>query len=237
MTNSPQQLTLGISHIDDATFSNFYRAKASPNAMAVAALQRQFSPLGEAFIFLWGVSGSGRTHLLQAACHEAQENGLRIQYFSLADLLGFSPAHLFENLEALDLICLDDLQLIAGRDDWELSIFHLFNRLRDSGKHLLVSANLGPHQLPIQLLDLRSRLNSGVTFQLHSLDDFEKQSALQQRARRRGLELTDEVAKFILSRAPRDMNELFKSLSLLDDVSLTAQRKLTIPFVKQVLGL
>lgn len=233
----PQQLSLGISHVDDATFDNFYLAPGSPNAVAMSALRQQFSPLGEKFIFLWGLSGSGLTHLLQAACHQAQEQGHSIQYLPLSNMLGYSPQHLLEGLDSQDLVCLDELQVIAGKSDWELAIFHLFNRLRDSGKQLLLAADFGPHQLPIDLPDLRSRLNSGVSFGLQRLNDQEKCSALQQRALRRGLELTDEVAKYILSRASRDMNELFRSLSKLDDASLTEQRKLTIPFVKQVLGL
>lgn len=238
MTNSgPQQLSLGISHIDDATFDNFYLAATSPNAIAVAAVRQQFSPLGENFIYLWGGSGSGLTHLLQAACHQAQEQGHRIQYLPLGTLLGFEPQHLLEGLDSQDLVCLDDLQLVTGKADWELAIFHLFNRLRDSGKQLLLAANLGPHQLAIELPDLRSRLNSGISFGLQQLNDQEKCAALQERALRRGLELTLEVARFILTRASRDMNKLFYSLSKLDDASLAEQRKLTIPFVKQVLGL
>lgn len=235
--SQPQQLSLGIAHIDDATFDNFYLSPQSANALAVSALRQQFSALGEKFIFLWGGQGCGLTHLLQSACHSAQEQGSRIQYLPLRDMLHFSPQLLLEGLESLDLICIDDLHLIAGKSDWELALFHLFNRLRDSGKHLLVAADLGPHQLKIELPDLRSRLNSGVSFQIQQLDDQEKQAALQERAQRRGLELTDDVAKFILQRAPRNMNELFVNLSALDDASLAEQRKLTIPFVKQVLKL
>jgi DnaA-homolog protein len=117
------------------------------------------------------------------------------------------------------------------------ALFNLYNRIRDAGKLLLVAAVIGPRELPVKLPDLASRLQWGLTLQVHSLDDQDKQQALQLRARARGLELSDEVAHFIIQRLPRDMNELFWQLNRLDHASLAEQRKLTIPFVKKILGL
>jgi len=231
-----RQLSLGITHIDDATFDNFYRS-GDINGLPVQALQQQFSPLGEAFIFLWGGSGCGLTHLLQAACRRAQEWEANAQYITLEDRLRYSPEYLLDGLEVFDLIAIDGIHLVVGDRLWELALFHLFNRLRDAGKKLLIAANIGPHQLAVDLPDLHSRLQSGVSFQIQQLNDQTKQQALQQRAHGRGLELTDDVARYILQRAPRDMSELFRSLEKLDHASLAEQRKLTIPFVKQVLGL
>ncbi len=236
-SSSPQQLSLGVSLNDDATFENYYVAPGSSNAQVVACLQAQLAPGGEPLVFVWGDPGTGLTHLLQAACHSAQDLGLSIQYLPLRDLIGFAPEHLLDGLEALDLICLDGLDLVAGNPGWEQALFGFFNRMRDNGRRLLISAHQGPRELPIALPDLQSRLNWGVTYQLQELDDSEKQAALQLRAKARGLELSDEVAQFILHRAPRDLNELFCFLNRLDDASLAEQRKLTIPFVKQVLGL
>ncbi len=237
MVNSPQQLSLGVSLNDDATFENFFAPGATGNAQVIASLRQQLEGKGETFIYLWGAPGCGLTHLLQASCHYAQNLGLAIQYLPLRDLVGFAPSELFVGLEDLDFICLDCLACIAGREDWELAIFNLFNLLRDSGKKLLVAAELGPQELPLGLADLRSRLQWGLTYQVQSLNDEEKQSALQMRARARGLELSDEVAQFIVQRLPRDTNQLFLQLSRLDHASLTEQRKLTIPFVKRVLNL
>lgn len=238
MSNSlPQQLSLGVSLNDDATFENFHTAEGTSNAQVVASLRAQLTPAGEQMIFLWGAPGVGVTHLLQAACHRAQELGLSMQYLPIRDMIGFAPEQLLDGLEALDLVCLDGLDLVVGNPIWEQALFNFFNRMRDSGGRLLMAAHQGPRELPIQLPDLQSRLNWGITFQLHSMEDAEKQAALQLRAKARGLELNDEVAQFILHRAPRDMNELFCYLNRLDDASLAEQRKLTIPFVKQVLSL
>ncbi|MGV8836213.1 HdaA/DnaA family protein, partial [Cellvibrio sp.] len=155
----------------------------------------------------------------------------------LRDLVGYAPDDLFTGLEMVDLVCLDCLPTIAGRADWELAIFHLYNRLRDAGKCLLVAAEHSPRELALSLEDLRSRLQWGLTYQLHSLTDDDKQQALQMRARARGLELGDEVAQYIIQRLPRDTNELFWQLARLDHASLAEQRKLTIPFVKKVLAI
>jgi len=232
----PQQLSLGVSLNDDATFENFYAPDSTANTHIVAALRAQIANGNESFIYVWGAPGCGLTHLLQAACHQAQTLGKSFQYFPLRDLVGYAPHELFAGLETLDFVCLDGLDLVIGRSEWELALFNLFNVLRDLGKLLLVAAVHSPRELAVQLPDLASRLQWGATFHLHTLDDTEKQQALQFRARARGLELNDEVATYILQRLPRDMNELFLQLNRLDHASLAEQRKLTIPFVKKILG-
>ncbi len=237
MVSLPQQLSLGVSLNDDATFENFYAPAHTHNAMVVEGLRQQMTGRGEAFLYLWGAPGCGLTHLLQAACHEAQTLNLSFQYLPLRDLVGYAPDELFSGLETLDFVCLDCLVAVAGRSDWERALFNLYNQLRDAGKKLLVAAEQSPRELPLSLEDLRSRLQWGVTFQVHQLSDDDKQHALQLRARARGLELSDEVAQYIIQRLPRDTNELFWQLQRLDHASLAEQRKLTIPFVKKILAI
>lgn len=234
---NPQQLSLGVSLNDDATFENFYAPVATPNAHILSALRQQIEIANEPFIFLWGAAGCGLTHLLQGACHHAQTFHKSFQYFPLRDLAGYAPDELFAGLEELDLVVLDALDEVISRPEWELALFNLFNRLRDAGKLLVVAAVQGPQELPINLPDLKSRLQWGATFHVQTLDDDQKQAALQFRAKARGLELSDEVAAYIIQRLPRDMNELFWQLNRLDHASLAEQRKLTIPFVKKILGL
>ncbi len=237
MKSSPQQLSLGIALKDDATFANFYAADVSSNTQVLQALKQQLTDNGEPLVFLWGGPGVGVSHLLQAACHNAEQQGLAVQYLPLADMVNFAPDHLLEGMEDFDLVCLDDMQAVVGQPQWEQALFNMFNRMRDTGRRLLMAAEQGPHQLPIKLADLRSRVNWGLTFQLQPMTDDDKKSALQLRAKVRGLELSDEVALFILHRAPRDLTELFNVLDRLDSASLAEQRRLTIPFVKHVLGL
>ncbi|MCE8001751.1 DnaA regulatory inactivator Hda [Billgrantia ethanolica] len=232
MSRAPAQLPLGVGLRDDATFESFLPAG---NATLLDRLSRQLDEDGEPFLFLWGASGSGRSHLLQAACHAASDRDLRALYLPLHDL-GHFPPLMLEDVERLDLVAIDDVDDVIGRRRWEEGLFHAFNRLRDAGKRLVMSASAAPRQLPVALPDLASRLTWGVTFQLQRLDDSERLQALQLRARIRGMQLSEEVARYILHRGPRRLDELFDELAVLDRASLSAQRKLTIPFVKQALG-
>ncbi|TDQ39488.1 DnaA regulatory inactivator Hda [Thiopseudomonas denitrificans] len=230
----PVQLPLGIRLRDDATFANYY---AGANAAAQGYIERACHAQDawvDSFIWLWGKPGSGRSHLLQAACLRAEEQGLRAQYLPLQECLDYGPGVL-DGVEYCDLLALDDVQLVAGQPGWEQGLFHAFNRLRDAGKRLLISADCSPRELVIDLPDLHSRFNLALVFHLQELDDDEKLRALQLRASRRGLYLSDEVGRFLLGRLTRSMDALFAALEQLDQASLQAQRKLTIPFVKDVL--
>lgn len=167
---------------------------------------------------------------MQAATHRFQQRGEPAVYLPLAQLLD-RGVEVLDYLAQYELVCIDDLHVIAGKADWEEAMFHLFNRLRDSGRRLLLAASASPRELPIKLPDLKSRLTLALVFQMRGLSDEDKLRALQLRASRRGLHLTDEVGHFILTRGARSMSALFDLLERLDQASLQAQRKLTIPFL------
>ncbi len=221
------QLPLHITLRDSATFDNFY---PGPNGQLLHALQQGFEP----FIFVWGGSGSGKTHLLQAVCHGVTEGGGSAVYLPLSELVEMSP-EVFEGMEHFDLLAVDDVQALAGRAEWEVALFHLYNRVRDAGGRMTIVGNSAPAAVGIELPDLISRLTWGPVFQMQPLNDEEKTAALQMRARRRGLELSDEVAAYLLKRHARDLHALFELLERLDRASLAAQRRLTVPFVREVL--
>lgn len=223
-----QQLTLSVALRDDARFANFY---LGDNALIVDALQRQWTTQGEPYLYLWGSSGAGVSHLLQASCHYAQGIGHHSLYLPLDELASYGP-EVLEGLEQLPLVALDHVQAIAGQEHWEVALFHLFNRIKERQSHLLVGAPTPPQALNIGLADLKSRLGFGACFQVQALNDDDKMHALLLRAKERGLKLNDEVARFILNRASRDMPSLFRLLDQLDQASLIEQRKLTIPFIK-----
>ena len=205
------QLPLGIGLKDSATFDNFYPAG---NEIALQSLQQG----NDRMVYLWGPAGSGKSHLLQAACHATAAEGLSPVYLPLQELITFSP------------------ELLQGLAEWEEALFHLYNRVRDRGRRLVVSASVAPAGLALTLPDLTSRLGWGPVFQLASLSDTDKRAALQLRARRRGLDMSNDVADYLLRRCPRDMDSLFNLLNRLDQASLAAQRRLTIPFVRDLLG-
>lgn len=222
-----RQLPLRIGLRDSATFANFLPAA---NAQALFALQQQQEP----FLYLWGASGSGKSHLLQAACHAVTETGGSAVYLPLEELSQM-PAEMLDGMEHMQIVCIDEIDSIAGNSAWEQALFHLYNRLRDSGNRLVVAGNASPTMLGISLPDLVSRLGWGPVYQLQPLTDEEKAEALCLRASQRGMDMPPEVASYLLNRASRDMQALFALLDELDEVSLAAQRKLTIPFVREVI--
>jgi len=225
------QLPLEVQLRDEATLENFLAVPAV--RPLVSALQQQLEPGGEAMIFLYGPSGTGKSHLLQASCHLA---GNRALYLPLADLCHYAPEDVLGGVEVLDLVCLDDLHCVVADQDWELALFNLYNRALQYNCKLLVAGDAAPRALALDLADLRSRLSWGIVYQLAQADDEEKANILRYRASRRGLLLPVEVARYIVNRAPRAMQSLLDLLDVLDKTSLAQQRALSIPFVKQVLG-
>lgn len=221
-----QQLTLGIRLRDDATFENYFAGK---NEQVVHNLKNQEEP----YVFLFGENGTGKSHLLQAACHETGNKGLPVVYLPLMEE-GLMPAML-DGLENMSLIALDDIQSVIGNEEWELALFNLYNRVRERGGSLIVSSNEPLASLNIKLADLKSRLSWGPVFQLTTLNDQDKQLALQKRAKLRGLIVENEVITYLLKHSPRDMNSLFTLFDKLDKASMVEKRKLTIPFIKDYL--
>ncbi|MGK0441594.1 MAG: DnaA family protein [Pseudohongiellaceae bacterium] len=227
-----EQLPLAVQLRDDATFKNFYVAD---NGLAVNEISRQLQH-GEQYIYLCGPAGSGRSHLLQAACHQADQLGHPSVYLPLNELNHYNPEELFAGLSALPLVCLDNVIAVLGNARWEEALFHLFNQTREAGHCLLVAADQPVANLSINMADLSSRLGWGAFYQLKSLDDEQRIAVLKLRAEVRGLELNEEVAQFIYKRCQRDMDTLLTTLAQLDSASLKERRKLTIPFVKEALN-
>jgi DnaA family protein len=233
----PVQLFLKVSLSDDATFANFYyHSPAQQQAVDALAAFAQRDPRLGTNLAIWGASGAGLTHLLQAVTHAAFKTGCHVQYLPLRDLIDQAPERVCDGLEQVEMLCLDDLDAISGQPAWEQALFHLFNRRRDTGKHLIMAAHTPIAALDVGLADLHSRLLGSLIYHIDSLDDAGKEQALIRRANARGLDLPGETARFILTRAPRTTHDLFQLLNRLDNASLQHQRKLTVPFVRGLLG-
>jgi DnaA family protein len=226
------QLPLGLTLPDSARLANFV---AGPNAELVRALYAVASGGGDASLYLWGGPGLGKTHLLQAACRQSGDHGLASAYLSLGRSREPGPG-ILEGFEQLDLLCIDDWDVIAGERAWEEALFDLFNRMRDRGGRLVMAARSPPDALGLGLPDLVSRLGWGLVYPLRPLDDAGRLRVLQLRAQGQGFELPDETGVYLLRRCSRDLPALCALLERLDRASLAAQRRLTIPFVKSVLG-
>lgn len=231
----PMQLALPVTLPDDEVFASFYQGE---NRQLVEHLNEVLvQGTGHfSFTFLSGTNQTGKSHLLYASCVQAQELGLSNMLLPLDQLIQMKP-QILDGIDGYDLICVDNFELIAGNELWEKAFFYLFNLLDAAGKTLIVAAKGLPDTLNIKLPDLISRLNWGVTYQLKYLNDEEKVKALQVRAKLRGLELSVEAGRYMVSRLTRDITSLINALDELDKASIALQRKLTIPFIKTTLSL
>jgi len=230
---------LALKFPDDETFASFYPGQ---NYSVLTQLKNSVVGLGEPVLYMWGESGSGRSHLLHALCSEVDERGESVAYIPLQHHQGMT-LDIFENMEQITLVCIDDIGAIAGNEKWEKALFDFYNRWSDnkenraSGASLVLCASDLPKQLGIKLNDLVSRLEWGACYHLTPLNEEDKLGALQLRAQLKGMKLPVDVGRFLLNRLSRDMNTLLDTLDQLDNASLEAKRKLTIPFVKEVLVL
>jgi DnaA-homolog protein len=232
-----RQLHLDIRLKDDLSFDNYLIAR---NHEPVTSLQAMLSRLrrrravADRLLFFWGERGSGKTHLLQAACRLAEKDAsVSFAYVPLAMAQEVSPAML-EGLEAVDLVCIDDIEHICGRLAWENGLFALIERLHAATGVLLAAARTNPASLELALPDLATRLGWGLVYQLRALSDAEAVRALQLRARNRGLQISEKVARYVLHHYPRDARSVFDFLEQLDEASLARQRRITIPFIRSL---
>jgi DnaA family protein len=222
------QLPLELALDDHATFGTFV---SGGNAAAVEHVRSLAAGGGET-VWLWGGTGAGKTHLLQAACRAASAAERRAMYIALP---AASPA-ILADLEHVDLLAIDDLQTVAGDFAWEQPLFVILNAFLSRNGALLLSANAPSAQCGFRLADLASRGAGAVTYRLAPLADADRAAAVRVHATARGLELDAAAAEFLLKRVARDMTALIQWLARLDRASLTAQRRLTIPFIREQLG-
>jgi len=235
-----KQLALGVKLRADAVFESFW---PGPNGEIIAALRTSSTvPL-----WLWGASGSGKTHLLQAVCAAAGDAasgaspagasaaGSPAAYFPLAAPRELPPEAL-AGFERARVLCVDDVDAVAGDLAWESALFRLFNEASELRTRLIFAAAVPPRQPDWRLGDWGSRAAACAVYQLRELDDDGRVEALRLRAAQRGLQLPYETSEYLLKRMPRDMRSLFAILDQLDEASLVAQRRLTIPFIRDALA-
>ncbi len=216
-----RQLALELAPAPAPTLTNFI---VGDNAEVIAAL-RSFGAVGsERFIYLWGGTGSGRTHLLRAVVQAAHDAGRSAHVIAPGDALA--------GIAADELVCVDDVQRLSPPDQIEL--FNLFNELKDGDGALLVTGDVPPARLPLRA-DLLTRLASGLVYEVQVLSEAARCVAMRDYAVARGFTLPTEVLDYVLARAPRDLRTLRALIDMLDRRSLEEKRPITIPLARDLL--
>lgn len=222
------QLALPLKLEDHAVFESFWPAGND----ALVSFLRELTTSGDGpGCWMWGAAATGKTHLLQAVCERSRDAAV---YVPLAEFRTAGP-EILDGLSSRRFVCLDDVDRVAGITDWELALFELYNGITDSNGVLLATASAAPRECRFDLADLESRFSLLPAFRVHALGEADRIKALQLRARFRGLDLPDDTANFLLHRSKRDMASLYALLDRLDTAALEAQRRLTIPFVREIM--
>ena len=227
-----RQLALGFPVDRRCTLANF---EAGPNLELVTELGARARSDGFSALWLTGESASGKSHLLQGACHAAVGAGRSAVYLP-QHLMG-GGANVLEGVAEFGLVAIDDLDGWLGERRWEEALLAIYQRLFQRGGSLLLASVHRPLEVNVGLADLASRLRAAAVYAIRPLDDVDRARAIEHLAAQRGIELSDDVVNFILRRAPRRMDDLIATFDRLDRSALAQQRPLTIPLAKEVLGL
>lgn len=215
------------------------------NQEVVTLLKKQPQP-EQGLIYLWGERGVGKSHMLQAVSQHAVAQGFKVFYLNLQQAhlaeaaawcgkTPMSPAVL-DDLDNFDMICIDDVDGIAGEIAWEIALFSLYNMMQDKGNTLIITAAGPPKASGVTLPDLISRLTQGYTFHIKPLNDNEIKSAILEQMQQYGFNGDTDIINYIANRTQRDISALAQHFAKLDQASLVEQRALTIPFIKKILG-
>jgi len=226
------QLVLPFPVNQRCVFGNF---QIGGNGELFEVLQDLPDAAAFAGLWLWGASGAGVSHLLQASCQHFAERGRSVAYLPLAQLA--RRPDILDGLERCDLVALDDVQTWAAQPVLEAALMALYQGLLGGKRHLLVGAASPVADSAFALADLRSRFASLATYHVQSLDDAGKAELLRRLAGERGLTLSNAVLRFWLARSDRALDRLLAQLDQLDAAAMQAQRVVTVPLLKQVLGL
>ena len=172
--------------------------------------------------------------MLNASADLARRSGVQLQIYDAVQLLQ-CDASAFEGFANCDVLAVDNLDAIAGNPDWEACFYQVINRCRNGDFRFLFSMSVKPDELETCLDDFRSRLQWGLMLQLPDSSDIEIREILRKRAGLNGIELTDDVISYLMTHYARNLSAQMEILRRLDGASLSQQRKVTIPLVKQAL--
>ena len=226
-----EQLPLTLQFPESLRFDNFY---PGANEQSLVHLKSLDAATAQS-VYLWGGKGTGKTHLCQALYHHWTEIEQQPAYIDVNEP-GMQP-QVLEGLEQFKILIIDGIDAVIMQQQWQEAIFHVYNRLMSNHGNLIIAARVAPQNIESLLPDLSSRLLSGLVFEIKEMSDNGKLHAMKQRAKEYGFKLPNDVGIYLLNHAHRGSHEIFQQLRTLDKASLVHKRKLTIPFVKEILAL
>ena len=227
--NKPKQLTFPWNKVNKSSLEGFYTSQENSHLVSILK-DTNFSD----DLFIYGTKESGKTFLLQALCNSYSSMSKSSLYIPLNKVMNYG-VEIFESLENMNLICVDDVEEAISKIEWEKAIFNLINKALISKSRLILSSSQDLKSLNFSLPDLESRIRKIQSFELYPINDKDIFDALKYISKLTSINLGDKEAKYLVTYSQRNISNLVQILESLDQLSMEMKRKITIPLIKEVI--
>ena len=227
--NKPKQLTFTWNKVKKSSLEGFYTSQENSH---IVSLLKDRSFLDD--LFIYGTKESGKTFLLQAMCNSYSFVDKSSLYIPLKKVMNYG-IEIFDSLENIDLICVDGIEEVISKIEWEKAIFNLINKALISESRLIITSSKDLKSLNFLLPDLESRIRKIQSYELYPINDKDIFDALKYISKLTSINLGDKEAKYLVTYSQRNISNLVHILESLDQLSMEMKRKITIPLIKEVI--
>tara|TARA_B100000035_G_scaffold29304_1_gene22494 strand:- start:344 stop:1030 length:687 start_codon:yes stop_codon:yes gene_type:complete len=227
--NKPKQLTFPWNKVNKSSLEGFYTSQENFHLVSILK-DTNFSD----DLFIYGTKESGKTFLLQALCNSYSSMSKSSLYIPLNKVMNYG-VEIFESLENMNLICVDNIEEAISKIEWEKAIFNLINKALISKSRLILSSSQDLKSLNFALPDLESRIRKIQSFELYPINDKDIFDALKYISKFTSINLGDKEVKYLVTYSQRNISNLVQILESLDQLSMEMKRKITIPLIKEVI--
>ena len=227
--NKPKQLTFPWNKVNKSSLEGFFISQENSHLLS---LLKDSAFLDD--LFIYGTKESGKTFLLQAMCNSYSSMSKSSLYIPLKKVMNYG-IEIFESLENIDLICIDGIEEVISRIEWEKAIFNLINKALISESRLILTSSKDLKSLNFLLPDLESRIRKIQSYELYPINDEDIFDALKYISKLTSINLGDKEARYLVTYSQRNISNLVHILESLDQLSMEMKRKITIPLIKEVI--
>ena len=231
---TPKQLHLDVKLDEKISLDNFINCSSTNTLLGILRNIPDKSAVSN-FHYLWGSRGVGKSYLMHALNRECLSRGLTTAFISFSDERINSP-EVLNDLSQMNVLFLEDFNNMQAGNEWESEVFNLINECVVNQNQIIISSNKIAKNLDIKLKDLQSRLIGFVGLEVPEVPEEDKIKALLESAERKGIALEDKTLKYILTYTSRNLSDLLRLLSELDEFSLEKKKKLSPSLVRELLS-
>ena len=226
---NPRQLALQIQINERASLNNFFVSKNNNKTFQI--LKDLLNSNNGVQIFIDDLGSNGKSYLLQAICNDFSNSNNSSIYIPMEEAINLDPS-ILEGVSELNLICIDDVDLINKRREWEIALFNLINECYEKECFLLLSGSINKLEA---IPDLVSRIKKMETLRLEAINDDELLEATQAISKNLNIEISDKNMNYLINNSKRDIKTIFRTLSQLERESLERKKSIGLNLIKEVI--